>query len=410
MMSEVWKQIGFSVATLFLITFSLTGCAPEAREISCDSRVGKPSLKVEREVALVLSPTDNFIDLNNLLAETSSKISDLLNSDGTKFSIVLADATPSIVAKQWVDFSGTAFDTDRQEIVDRATNTLKWAVACATGQLTSSFSVDPEVDLLSALQVASDSFEEASSEKFIFVISNGTQTAGQFSMTKGLPVDAAATAKLVSQLSGSGAAGDLKGATIFWSGLGQFNEHQPQPNRQSKDALVLLWSELVLAADGNIGEIQLGSTPSGEASPGSIPVSQILWLDDACVSITVSGDRGFSFEEDSATFLDLAKARSGARDVASEIKGSDCSGSLTVTGFTASGVDKNLYTSEKKQANQSLSFERARAFADLLKQEGVSVEIKVIGAGKGPIYDWDAAGNLVEKLAAQNRIVVVTQN
>jgi len=410
MKPDIWKKNGPTIATLLSLAFALTGCAPDTSDISCESRVGQPSLKVEREVALVLSPTDNFIDLNNLLAESSTQISDLLNSDGTQFSIVLADATPSIVAKQWVDFSGTAFDTDRQEIVDRATSTLKWAVACATGQLTSSFSVDPEVDLLSALQVASDSFAEASSEKFIFVIANGTQTAGQFSMTKGLPVDADATAKLVSQLSDSGAAGDLKGATIFWSGLGQFNEQQPQPNRQSRDALVLLWSELVLAADGKIGEIELGSTPGGEASPGSIPVSKILWLADACISITVSGDRGFSFEGDSATFLDLAKAKSGARDVASEIKGSACSGSLTVTGFTASGVDKNGYTSEKKQANQSLSFERARAFADLLKQAGVSVEIKVIGGGKGPIYDWDAAGNLVEKLAAQNRIVVVAQN
>jgi hypothetical protein len=37
-------------------------------------------------------------------------------------------------------------------------------------------------------------------------------------------------------------------------------------------------------------------------------------------------------------------------------------------------------------------------------------KIEVIGAGKGPINDWDENGNFVEELGAQNRKVVVVQN
>jgi outer membrane protein OmpA-like peptidoglycan-associated protein len=192
--------------------------------------------------------------------------------------------------------------------------------------------------------------------------------------------------------------------------MAQVNSLQPGINRQSVDAIVLLWNQLILAAGGRVGSVAAGSVTDGVPSSGAIPVSPVVWLADACVSITVSADRGFSFNGNSSEFVEPKMAEAGAKEVAAEINSSACSGSVTVTGFTASGVNFSSYNKEKEQANQILSRERAQAFADLLKQAGVSVEIKVIGAGKGPIYDWDDAGNLVEKLAEKNRKVVVTQN
>lgn len=397
------------ISVLLASTLALTGCVRGIQDLSCDSRIGKPSLSIEREVAVVLAPTSNFINIENVLAETQAQILELLNFDGTQFSIILADGTPSVVSKQWIDFSGSAFETDRIEIVNRAKNNLSWAVACATGKNENSFITDPEVDLLRSIQVASETFSDSDAEKFIYVLSNGIQTSGQLDMQKGLPADALASEKLVTQLTEAGALGNLKGATVHWSGLGQLNEREKQPNLQSIESLVSLWTGVILMAGGKVASISPGSIPGGMPPTGSIPVASIPWLADACVSVTIGRDRGFEFEEDLAEFLDLAAAQEGAKIVADEINNSSCSGVVTVTGYTASGGPQANYKSSVPRL-QSLSLARAEAFAQLLRDAGVEGKIDVIGAGKGPVNDWDEDGNLVEELAAQNRKVVVVQN
>jgi len=399
-----------TIATATLVFFSLTGCSLGPRELDCDTRVGEPLLEVKREVAVVLAPTSNFLDFNNVLIESGPKIAELLSQDRTTLTVVLADSTPSIVTKYSVDFSEALLEVDRDQIIDIARGRLTWAVKCASQEVGLGFKVDPEVDFLRAIQVASESFSQSASEKLIFVLGNGIQTSGQFSLVEGIPVDASATDKLVKRLNDEGALGELGGATVFWAGMAQVNSLQPGINRQSVDAIVLLWNQLILGAGGRVGSVAAGNVTDGPPSSGAISVSPVEWLADACVSITVSADRGFSFRGNSAEFLEPKTAEAGAKEVAAEINSSACSGSVTVTGFTASGVKFSLYNKEKEQANQILSRERAQAFADLLKLAGVSVEIKVIGAGKGPIYDWDDAGNLVEKLAEKNRKVIVTQN
>jgi len=398
-----------AVALIVASSLALSGCVRGIQDLSCDSRIGKPSLLIEREVAVVLAPTSNFINVENVLSETEAQILKELSFDGTQFSIVLADGTPSVVSKQWIDFSEAAFETDRLEIVNRAKNNLSWAVACATGLNETSFNSDPEVDLLRSIQIAAETFSDANSEKIIFVLSNGIQTSGQLNMQEGIPDGPLAVEKLISQLSDAGALGELKGASVFWAGLGQLNDGESQPNLQSLESLVSIWSGLILRAGGQIASLSPGTIPGGMPPAGSIPVSSVPWLEDACVSVTIGRDRGFEFERDLAEFLDLAAAKEGAQIVADQIQGSKCSGVVTVTGFTASGTDQANFL-ESSVRLQRLSLARAQAFADLLREAGVESAIEVIGAGKGPINDWDENGNFVEELGAQNRKVVVVQN
>jgi outer membrane protein OmpA-like peptidoglycan-associated protein len=399
-----------TVAIVALASLSLAGCSLGERALDCNTLVGEPSLNVEREVAVVLAPTSNFLDFNNVLVESGPKIADLLSQDGTALTVVLADSNPSIVTKYSVDFSGALLDVDRDQIVQIAQGRLGWAVECASQEAGLGFEVDEEVDFLRGIQVASESFSPTSSEKYIFVLGNGIQTSGQFSLVDGIPSDSSSSEKLVEKLASEGALGSFGGATVFWEGLAQVNNAQPALNKQSIDSIVLLWNKIILAAGGRIGAVSAGNITDGVPASGAIRVSSVTGLKDACVSITIGGDRGFSFNGDSATFIDSEKALAGAQEVATEIKSTTCTGSVTVTGFTASGVDRDSYTSAEEEINKTLSLQRAEAFASLLRQAGVSVEIIVKGAGKGPVNDWDANGKFVDEAGAQNRIVIVTQN
>ena len=402
-------KVAALATTTSITALSLAGCSFGATLADCDPRVGQVPLTAEREVAVILAPTSNFVDFQKVLVEVGPRISDLFEQDKTSLNVVLADSTPSIVAKYSVDFSNAPFQSDRDEVIEIAQGRLSWAVTCAAGQDGVGFSVDPEVDFLRAMGVASESFVSASSEKFVFVLGNGLQTSGQFSFLSGFPEDSRAADKLVDQLQSSGAIKPLNGAKVFWTGLGQVNTSNPALNQQSIDSLVSLWTNIVLTAGGGVGSISAGNVTEGSPSAGAIQVASVEGLEDACVSLTLGADKGFSFRPDSTEFLDISLASEGARSVVSEIENSDCTGSVKVTGFTASGANQDKYLSESDSL-QLLSLQRAEAFAQLLRDAGLKGEIEVIGGGKGPINDWDENGNFVEELGAQNRKVVVVQN
>jgi outer membrane protein OmpA-like peptidoglycan-associated protein len=396
-----------TASTVF--TLSLAGCSFGTIISDCDPRVGEVPLSAEREVAVILAPTSNFVDFEKVLIEVGPRISDLLTQDKTSLNIVLADSTPSIVAKYSVDFADAPFQSDRDEVIEIAQGRLSWASNCASTDEGVGFSVEPEVDFLRAIGVASESFVSTSSEKFVYILGNGLQTSGQFSLLTGFPEDSKSADKLVDQLQTSGAIKSLNGAKVFWTGLGQVNTSHPVLNQQSIDSLVSLWTTIVLSAGGSVGSITAGNVTEGFPSPGAIPVGTVRGLEDACVSLTLGADKGFSFLPDSTEFVNVGLAREGAKSVASEIEDSDCTGSVKVTGFTASGTDQENYLDESDNL-QLLSLQRAEAFAQLLRNAGVKGKIEVIGAGKGPINDWDENGNFVEELGAQNRKVVVVQN
>jgi len=392
-----------------ILALSLAGCSFGTVQADCDPRVGEVPLNAEREVAVILAPTASFVDFDKVLIEVGPRISDLLTKNKTSLNIVLADSTPSIVAKYSVDFDNAPFQSDRDEVIEIAQGRLSWAANCASGEEGVGFSVEPEVDFLRAIGVASESFVSASSEKFVFILGNGLQTSGQFSLMAGFPEDSRLADKLVDQLQTSGAIKPLDGAKVFWTGLGQVNTSHPVLNQQSIDSLVGLWTNIVLTAGGGVGSIAAGNVTEGLPSSGAIPVGTVSGLADACVSLTLGADKGFSFRPDSTEFLNVELAKEGARSVASEIEQSDCTGSLKVTGFTASGTDQKNYLVESDNL-QLLSLQRAEAFAQLLRDAGVKGKIEVIGAGKGPINDWDENGKFIEELGAQNRKVVVVQN
>ena len=123
---------------------------------------------------------------------------------------------------------------------------------------------------------------------------------------------------------------------------------------------------------------------------------------------TLTERDGFNFKPDSAEFLDRDSAIAGAEDLARKIASAKCVGSLTVTGYAASGVAKDLFQKNSGKI-EALSLARATAFMKLLQNAGVNQKITVVGGGKGPVDDWNPDGSFSEDLGKLNRKVVVSQ-
>jgi flagellar motor protein MotB len=123
--------------------------------------------------------------------------------------------------------------------------------------------------------------------------------------------------------------------------------------------------------------------------------------------MTLTTESGFNFKPDTAIFIDRNQAVEAAQKIADELASKpDCTGGITVKGYTSSGVSEDEY---KPEDDLVLSKQRADAFAELLVQAGVTVEIVSEGGGKGPNNDWNPDGSYNEDVGITNRIVVITQ-
>lgn len=404
------KQAKLLSATIIstLILSGLTACRPADQPLDCSAQARNSSSPATVEIAVVAAPSKNFVDFDKVLSEAKPDILDFVTVDGARFATVLADGQPTQRSETRTDYSKALTDSDRDEEVDRAMFALRKLYSCVVTEQKTEGRVTPGVDLLDGLRVAAESFTEESTERHLLVLSNGISTEGQLKLQSGLPADSAATKSLVKALSSSGALPDLKGAIVDFYGIGQVDGIvQEKLNQQSIDALRRLWSEIIVAAGGQVGKM-VGSIPFGDPDPNSIQVDSIASLDNACLFVLTEA-QGFSFLPDTATFVNGEMAEVGAQNIARDIEQAGCDGGLKVTGFAASGRSKTEYP-KFEQATIALSKKRATAFKALLISAGVKSDIKAIGGGKGPAIDWNADGSFNEELGKKNRIVEISQN
>lgn len=404
------KLLGIS-AVVVVLAGSLAGCSLGKSALDCSfPTLEKPS-GVETEIASIVAPSDNFMDFESVIKSAASDIKATLQNDKTQFTVVIADGEPSQVSKRWVAFQEGDFEVDKQNRIDRTYKSLVTVSRClnevGTSTAANALETQPEVDLLKAMQIAADSFEEAASHKELFILANGIQTAGQYLMQNGLAQGESGISSAVSALSDASALPDLNGATVHWFGLGVVGgDKQPALNQQSVEAIEAFWTKVITSSNGKIGKI-VRSIPFKAPANGSVRTTAIGGLEDACL-FTLTEKDGFNFQPDTADFINPNAASAGAESLARKINAAGCVGSLTVTGYAASGVHKDKFQ-ENKNKIQALSLERAEAFVELLKGAGVEQRIKVVGGGKGPVEDWNPDGSFSEELGQLNRKVVVSQ-
>ena len=390
----------------------LSGCSifPDV-VINCDPGQAENDSSIKVDVVAVLAPSANFTDFDIPLRVVQADLVNTLGWKGSRLSTVLADGAPEI--KKSVLIKGRDNQGDGEILVSQNTSQLSIVYSCAVQdpdlQYSGGYTITPETDFLQGLTVAARAFDvqASGSEKTVIVVGNGIQSVGQINFTEdGIPtIDA--IPGIIEALKTGGVLPDLQGARVDWFGLGQTDGvAQEKLNQQSQDSLLAFWEAVVIASNGRLGTFQL-ELVSGTPREGSIPVTPITALPDACINMTLTTESGFNFKPDTAIFIDRNQAVEAAQKIADELVSKpDCTGGITVKGYTSSGVSEDEY---KPEDDLVLSKQRADAFAELLVQAGVTVEIVAEGGGKGPNNDWNADGSYNEDVGITNRIVVITQ-
>jgi outer membrane protein OmpA-like peptidoglycan-associated protein len=400
-------------ASLALVAvLALSGCSAFSQAvINCDPSQAENDPTIKVDVVAVLAPSQNFTDFQIALDVAQSDLAQTLGWEGSRLSTVLADGAPEIKKSALIEKRDN--QNDGEILASQNTNQLTSVYSCAVQdpelQYSGGYTITPETDFLQGLTVAARAFDvkASGSEKIVIVVGNGIQSVGQINFTEeGIPT-LDAIPGIIEALKNGGVLPDLQGARVDWVGLGETDGvAQEKLNQQSQDSLLAFWQALIVASNGRVGTFQLG-VASGTPREGSIPVTPITALPDACINMTLTTESGFNFKPDTAIFIDRNQAVQAAENIAEELASKpDCTGRITVTGYTSSGVSEDEY---KPEDDLVLSKQRADAFAELLVQAGVTVEIVSEGGGKGPNNDWNADGSYNEDVGITNRIVVITQ-
>jgi outer membrane protein OmpA-like peptidoglycan-associated protein len=396
---------------LISASFFMSGCVP-ATDNSARCKLNQDvqeSVEPEKFVGIVLAPTSNFVDFSSALNSALPQIDQNLDRNSVvQVSVSVADGSPGIERTKVLNFPDALTGVDRDELVKDLQSDLDLISKCFTGEFDSSISVDAETDQLAAIQALSNGMSNATGDKSIFIIGNGINTVGQLNFIDNFPAEGAASK--AGQFKSDGALPDLSGVNFFWYGLGQTDGiTQARLEPQSLSSLVDFWKAIISAAGGVPTGVSAGSLVDERPSAFTIPVSEVAIASRAsCINLTLTESGGFNFKPDSSTFLDVSSAQKGAGEIANKIIEKNCSTTITVTGYVASGTSKENFD-KNPSAGQALSLARATAFKNLLIGAGVKQPITAVGGGKGPENDWDDSGEFIEAVGKLNRKVVVTQ-
>jgi outer membrane protein OmpA-like peptidoglycan-associated protein len=394
------------LVALALLATPLAACSQTKTNCDTYQAADRPA-NIPVEIAVIEAPTNTFVELESATNAAQTDVMSKLTENGTELATVLADSTPNIQLHDYVVYDNLTTDLDKPNIQKDVYGLVLHTYDCEiAGEGT--YKSSGESDLLAAFAKAAGSFTSDTSQKYIFVLSNGLQTAGQINFTKGIPAQADVPA-VVDSLSSQNALPNLKGAQVYWYGLGQVDgTNQPDLNQQTTDALQTFWTDAIQASNGELVKT-VRDLPVSAPKDGAIVASKVEPLAGACI-VTLTETDGFSFKPDSADFINRTQSLGAASNVINQLKSDpDCTGALTVTGYAAAGVDKSDYNATAKSHVQSLSLDRANAFKALLVEAGFTGTIKTVGGGKGPVNDWDSNGKFVEAQGKQNRKVTISQ-
>lgn len=402
----------FAASAVLITSIGLSGCSAFAKTpINCEGNTAENNSEIKNDVVALIAPTSNFTLFENALSGSEQAISEKLGWKGSRLSTVLVDGDPELKTSALMEPSSNQGDGEIR--AKQQSGQPRTVYYCLTQnesfEYEGTITASDGADFVQAFTVAARSFDSTAtdSNKVIVVVGNGLQTTGQVNFAEnGIP-QISSISGMITQLKEQGALPDLQGATVDWIGLGVTDgSTQEKLNQQSLDALTAFWTAFILASNGHVGTIQ-GEITAGTPDPKSIKTPTISALPDACVEATLTSEQGFNFQPNLPVFIDEAQARVGAEAIAKELKAKKgCTGTITVTGYTASGVDQGEYV---YGSNYILSLQRAEAFKQLLVDAGVTVPIEAVGGDKGPYIDWDASGKFSEDLGKQNRMVVISQ-
>ncbi len=283
-------------------------------------------------------------------------------------------------------------------------NDQRTKLAQVTSYINSLKAANPQVDFLQAIDQAARNL--GNHPMGVLVTGSGLQTTD--------PLDFAASgilyanpAQVVADLRSRGLLPtDLKGVTVYWSGMGDVAGAQAQLTIPARSNLAAVWTAIVQAAGGTLSllpEPAAGPAVAGLPAVSAVPVQAVQTKTDWTHPIVIRNS-DLLFVKDTATFADPAKAQAVLSQLVPSIVQNGQA--VTITGTASKDQATN------NTADLALSRTRADAVKAALVTLGVPASL-LSTAGVG--YDWcgwksetDASGHYSDALAEQNRSVVLT--
>lgn len=423
--AKLIRNIAIAVAAALLGTMVYFLITPPPVNL-CDMKDTSSREEPSVQVSAIIAPTDTFVDFSSVILAAEPSVendlginlpeSQITQAKGRQLSIVVADGVPQLAVRKTVKAEGNSDYDIREAAIPRVFKAFSLVAKCSAGSLKKpkdQIETDPESDLLGALSVAADQLTADNAEKTIYVLSNGLQTAGAIKMQEPgqFPSSEKVAVELAQSLEDIGALPDLHGARVVWYGLGQVDgKKQKTLGQKGNDSLVKFWQDVISRSNGELAtEDTYGKVGSGLPHKNAIKATP---LDPPGCSIVrkLYEKDGVQFEPNTNVFVDVAKAKSAAKDVVKAFEAAHCD-SITVHGFAASGTTRDEYEEKKSDidsVNKALTLLRAKAFAALLKQAGFKGEISSDGFGTCEDEQWTSAGKIDESAQKLCRRVEVS--
>lgn len=259
--------------------------------------------------------------------------------------------------------------------------------------------VTPEVDLLSALQLADRSLSGADGKKQLLVIDSGLSTAGMVNFNSKLLEETGIEKQLYKFLKEEKELPGLDGVDVLWMGLSDTAGQQEACPAAVRDTLRNIWQTVLAGAK---------SVTFSDAVPGNEPerdlpsVSVVEYPEERAFEPIVFDNKKLMFEPDSTKFVDRAAAKAVLLPMVNELK--DNRIQIAIFGTTAT-VGSNT---------DCIAFSEARAqtVKDILVNMGLPEDqiAYVKGLGYENIFHTDDLlpdGTLDTLKAEKNRSVIV---
>lgn len=262
----------------------------------------------------------------------------------------------------------------------------------------------PEVDFLGAIDQAARTL--GSDPMGVIVVGSGLQTADPLNFA-GTGLLYADPAQVVSDLTSRGLLPtDLKGVTVYWSGMGDTAGAQQPLTLPARSNLEAIWTAVIKAAGGTLSllpEPASGSATAGLPAVSPVTVEAVATKTDWSRPVVIRNS-DLLFTKDTADFSDPAAAQNVLATLEPAITQNGKVVTITGTASKDQATDNT--------ADTALSLRRADAVKTALTGLGVPASL-LQTAGVG--YEWcgwknetDASGKYSDAVAEQNRTVILT--
>lgn len=377
-----------AAAAVLMAAAALTACtAATASGQACDQ-------SHKRNLGVVAGSTANAPAVT-VPASASAQLKAAGESNGS-VTVVVPSGSPQTMGT-------TSIGSSAQDAIV-CQNDQRNKLSQITSYLSGLKAASPQVDFLGAIDQAARDL--GSNPLGVLVFGSGLQTADPLDFA-GSGLLYADPAQVVSDLQTRGLLPtDLKGVTVYWSGMGDTAGAQQPLTVPARSNLTAIWTAVIKAAGGTLSllpEPASGGAETGLPAVTPVPVEAVSTKTDWSHPVVIRNS-DLRFVKDTATFADPASAQQLLASLAPSIEQN--SGVITITGTASKDQATN------NTADTALSLRRANAVKAELVALGVP-DAKLATAGVG--YEWcgwksetDASGAYSDAVAEQNRSVVLT--